>query len=51
MAIPLISAATAAETKNPQSAQTTNIVLKSLRGGKILSQTDMNGNGLRLKVM
>ena len=51
MATPLISAAVAANTKNPQSAQLTNIILKSLTGGKFLSLTDMNGRGLRLKVM
>ena len=51
MATPLISAAVAAKTKNPQSAQITNSILKSLTGGKILSLTDMHGNGLCLKVM
>ena len=51
MATPLISAAVAAKTKNPPSAQVTNSILKSLTGGKILSLTDMHGNGLRLKVM
>ena len=51
MATPLISAAVAAKTENPQSAQVTNSILKSLTGGKILSLTDMHGRGLRLKVM
>ena len=51
MATPLISAAVAAKTKNPQSAQVTNSILKSLTGGKILSLADMHGRGLRLKVM
>ena len=51
MATPLISAAIAAKTKNPQSAQVTNSILKSLTGGKILSLTDIHGNGLRIKVM
>ena len=51
MATPLISAVVAAKTKNPQSAQITNTILKSLTGGKILSLTDMHGRGLRLKVM
>ena len=51
MATPLKSAAVAAKTKNSQSAQVTNSVLKSLTGGKILSLTDMHGNGLTLKVM
>ena len=51
MATPLISAAVAAKTKNPQSAQITNNLLKSLTGGNILSLTDMHGRGLRLKIM
>ena len=51
MATPLKSAAVAAKTKGPQSAQRTNNNLKSLTGGKILSVTDMHGRGLRLKVM
>ena len=51
MATPIISAAVAAKTKNPQSAQITNNILKSLTGGKILRLTDMHGRGLRLKVM
>ena len=51
MATPLISAAVAAKTKNPQSAQVTNTIFKSLTGGKILSLTDMHGRRLRLKVM
>ena len=50
-ATPLISAAVAAKTKNPQSTQITSNILKSLTGGKILSLTDMHGKGLRLKVM
>ena len=51
MAKPLISDATAPKMKNPQSAQVTKSILKTLTGGKILSLTDMHGNGLRLKVM
>ena len=51
MDAPLISAAVAAKTENPQSAQVKNSVLKSLTGGKILSLTNIHGNGLRLKVM
>ena len=51
LATPLISTAIAAKMKNPQSAQVTNTILKSLTGGKILSLTDMHGRGLRLKVM
>ena len=51
IATPIISAGVAMKTKNPQSAQVTSNILKSLTGGKILSLTDMHGNGLRLKVM
>ena len=52
MATPLISAAIAAKTKNPQSAKVTNSILKSLTGGRVLSLTDMHsGAGLRLRVM
>ena len=52
IATPLISAAVAAKTKNPQSAQVANTILKPLTGGKILSLTDMHsGAGLRLGVM
>ena len=51
IATPLISATVAAKTKNPQSAQVTNSILKTLTGGKVLSLTDMHGRGLRLKVM
>ena len=51
MATPLISAAVAAKTKNPQSAQVTSNNLKTLTGVKVLSLTDMHGRGLRLKVM
>ena len=36
MATPLISAAFAAKTKNPQSAQITSNILKSLTGEKVL---------------
>ena len=51
MATPLISAAVAAKTKSPQSAQLTNKILKSLTGGKILSLTDMHGRGLRTRAL
>ena len=51
MATPLISAAVAAKTKNPQSGQVASNNLKTLTGGKVLSLTDMHGRGLRLKVM
>ena len=51
MATPLISAAVAAKTSSPQSAQRTSNFLKSITKCKILSLTDMHGHGLRLKVM
>ena len=51
MATPLRSATVSAKTKNPQSAQITNNILKSLTGRKVQSLTDMHGHGLRLKVM
>ena len=51
MATLLISAAVAAKTKNPQSAQVTNSILKSLTGGRVLNLIDLYGNGLRLKLM
>ena len=51
MATQLISAAVAAKTKIPHSAQITSNILKSPTGGKILSLTDMHGCGLRLKAM
>ena len=51
MATPLISTANAAKTKNPQAAQVTNGILKSLTGGKVLNLTDMHGKRIRLKVL
>ena len=51
MATPLKSAAVAAKTNSPQSAQITNNILKSVTGGKILSLTFMHERGLGLKVM
>ena len=51
IATPIIPVGVAAKTKNPQSAQVTKSILKSLTGGKILSITDLHGNGYRLKVM
>ena len=51
MATPLISAAVAAKTKSPQSAQITSSILKSITGGKVLSLTDIHGRGLRLRVL
>ena len=51
VAAPFIGMAVGAKTRNPKVAAATTNILKSISGGKILSLTDMNGNGLRLKVM
>ena len=48
---PFIGMAVTAKTKNPKVGQATTNILKSISGAKILSLTDMHGNGLRLKVM
>ena len=40
-----------ARTKNPQIVRATSDILKSKSGGKNLSLTDMQGQGLRLKAM
>ena len=50
-ASPIIPAGVVAKTKNPHAGQVTSKILKQLTGGKILSLTDLHGNGLRLKVM
>ena len=43
--------AVSGKTKNPKVRQATANILKSISGGKIVSLTDIHGNGLRLKVM
>ena len=48
---PVIGMAVGAKSKNTKVGAATTNILKSLTGGKILSLTDMHGNGLRLKVM
>ena len=48
---PIISMAVSAKIKDPRVGQLTTNVLKSKSGGKILGFTDMDANGLRLKVM
>ena len=48
---PFIGMAVSAKTKNPKVGQATTNILKSISGGKILSLTNIHGNGLRLKVM
>ena len=51
VAAPYIVMAVSAKTKKPKVGQATTNIIKSISGGKILSLTDMHGNGLRLKVM
>ena len=51
IAAPFIGIAVGAKTKNPKVAQATTTILKSICGVKVLSLTDIHGNGLRLKVM
>ena len=51
VAAPFIGMAVSAKTKNPKARAATTNILKSISGGKILSPTDIHGNGLRLKVM
>ena len=51
VAAPFIGMAVGAKTKNPKVAAATTNILKSISGGRVLSLTDMHGNGLRLKVM
>ena len=49
IASPCIGMAVSAKTKNPKTGQATANVLRNILGGKILSLTDMHGNGLTLK--
>ena len=51
VAAPFIGMAVGAKTKNPKVAAATTNILKTISGGRILSLTDLNGRGLRLKVM
>ena len=51
MAGPYIGKAVSAKTKNPKIGQATANILKRISGGKILSLTDLHGNGLCLKVV
>ena len=48
---PFIGMAVSAKTKNPKVGPLTTKILENISGGKLLSVTDMHGNGLRLKVM
>ena len=49
-AAPVIGSMVGAKTKNAKLGQTTGNILKSISGGKVLSLTDMHGNGLFLRV-
>ena len=51
IASPYIGMSVCAKTKNPEIAQATTNILKSISGGKILSLTDFHVNDLRLRVM
>ena len=48
---PVIGMAVGANKENRQVGQATTNIIKSLTVGKILSLTDIHGNGLRIKVM
>ena len=48
---PVIGMAVGAKSKNKQVGAAKTKILKSLSGGRVLSLTDLHGNGLRLKVM
>ena len=48
---PFIGVAVGAKTENPKVAAAKTNILKSISESKILSLTDMHGNGLRLKVL
>ena len=50
MTAPVVGMAVGAKTKNPQVAQATTNILKTISGGKLLSLTDMHGHGLQLRV-
>ena len=47
----IIGIAVGAKSKNAKVGVATTNILKSMRGGKVLSLTDMHGNGFRLEVM
>ena len=48
---PVIGIAVGVKSKNKQVGAATTNIPNSLTGGKILSLTDMHGNGSRLRVM
>ena len=51
IASPFNRMAVSSTTKNPPIGKAASDILKSISGCKILSLTDLHGNGLRLKVM
>ena len=51
VAAPFNGMAASAKTKNPKVGQATTKILKSFSGGKTLSLTDTNGQGLRINFM
>ena len=51
VAAPFIALPVSAKTKNSKVGQATTNILKNISGEKILSLTDLHGNGLRLKIM
>ena len=51
MTSPAIEIALASKTKNQEFGQAATIILKSMSIGRVLSSSDMHGNGLRLGVM
>ena len=51
VAAPIKGMAVGTKTKFPKVAQATTNILESISGGKILSLTDLNRNGLRFRVM
>ena len=50
MTTPLVGMAVGAKTKNPQVAQATTNILKTVSAGKLLRLTNMHGHGLQLRV-
>ena len=51
VAAPFIDMAVVAETKNPEVAEAKTNALKSISESRVLTLTDLHGNGCRLKLM
>ena len=51
IASPYFGMAVTAKTKNPEKGNATGSILNSIAVGKVLSKTDVFGNGLRLEVI